>query len=543
MSKKSISQVAEILKAKGCCHFCDKLFVDGSHISEHSCKAQNKVKIFTSMEDSILMFCHINERNKSFSHLQKRVSLLKSPLKRPLNQNVSVSEKSKTTAKRRKELEEQNQESSSSHIVKTWTCECNLAFPSEELVEKHIFSANRISHKCAVCGKLAENASIIRLHMSRIHGGAHLVNFLFWCRTCNVAIQKGEAVMAHVTEFHGGHSYYCEEDIVKPESVLPSDILRDGSFEQEDRSPSPMDTSPPLSPMDLSEDISHQEKWQCRMCEEIFDSEDAVKQHCMSLEGHHFHRYSCGLCKLTYRKRETLYRHCQDKHSGVTEIKYFCGFCGDLFFDAEEEFLLHFKGFHSTDYVCVCDRVETSIKTFEVVEEGSLLSCGCREKYISKENRKADYKKCQEAMLEKGNLWFRCTLCSSTAQNLGDMMAHLRSHAGKSTSQELYVVRCGACNKNFNELAVAHQHFHAKHSFLQKPQLGFGSEAKSDVFQFSATRSSVDQKPDKQALAVAMTTIHPKSISLDKTDDTEHEQANKPSSEIPGQGRLTPWYF
>ncbi|XP_066496999.1 E3 SUMO-protein ligase ZNF451 isoform X2 [Tiliqua scincoides] len=530
VSKKSISCVAEIFKAKGCCFRCDKLFADKAQISQHIHQTQHKVKVFVTLEESILMFCHISEGNKSVSHLQKHVSLLKSsPLKRSLDSEVSVNT-TETVAKRKKDLEGKSQEVSCALVVKTWICECHSTFSSEELVEQHIISANRICHKCGVCGKLAENASIIRLHMSRIHGGAHLANFHFWCQTCSVALQKGEEVMGHVTAYHAGHTYYSEKDISVDEPVLASGTLCGNSLEQKDRSPSPMETSPPLSPMDLSEEPSHQ--WQCSMCEEIFDSEDSVKEHCQSLEKHPFHRYSCGLCKMTFRKIETLNRHCEDKHKNIVQIKYFCGFCGDLFFDAEEEVFLHFKGFHSLDYTCVSARANTSIKNFETVEESNFLNCGCREKYISKENRKADYRKCQEAMLRKGSLWYRCTLCSSTAQSLCDMMGHLDSHTDKKMNEESYVVRCGACNKSYGNLSLGHRHFHDKHCFSVKPQLTFGSQAENGVFQFCASGSCTDKKPDKPELSGDLPPVSSALVSLKKPENTDKEQVKKPHSEV-----------
>lgn len=541
VSKKSISHVAKIFKAKGCCFHCDKLFADDDQISQHIHQTQHKVKVFVTLEESVLMFCHINEGNKNGSYLQKQVSLLKSSsLKRSLDSQVSGNKK-ETIVKRKKDLEGNIQETSYALAEKTWKCECHCTFSSEDLVEKHIFSANQICHKCGVCGMLAENASVIRLHMSRIHGGAHLTNFYFWCQSCNVALQKGEEVMSHVTEYHGGHSYYFEDVISVAESVLPSNALCGNSLEQtselphsEDRSADPMEVSPPLNPANLSEEPSCQ--WQCCMCEEIFDSEDSVKEHCKSLENHHFHRYSCGLCKMTFRKIETLHRHCQDKHNNIVHIKYFCGFCGDLFFDAEEEVLLHFNCFHSLDYICISGRPNTSIKNFETVEESSFLSCGCREKYICKENQNDDYRKCQEAMLKKGSLWYRCTLCSSTAQNHSDMMAHLASHIDEKMHEESYVVRCGACNKSCVDLGLAHQHFHDKHCLSVKPQLVFESQAENGVFQVSSSGSCKDQKPDELECSVDLPAVSSASVPLKKPEDPQIEEVKKPHSELFAQG-------
>ncbi|XP_048352589.1 E3 SUMO-protein ligase ZNF451-like isoform X4 [Sphaerodactylus townsendi] len=412
LSEKNICQVAEIFKAKGFCQSCNELFIDDNDITKHTCKTLHKVNFLTTMEQSVLIFCHTN---KNVSHLKHRSIVKSTSLKRSL----AMDDHDETTSKQKRGLEDNSQEICSALTVKTWMCECHLTFPSEDLVEKHIFSANRICHKCAVCGKFAENVSIIRLHMSRFHGGAHLANFLFYCQSCNVDLQKGNDVLAHVTEYHCGHSYFCEKYVSEDDFALSSDKLTDpfcnNSLGTENQSVTPMELSAPSSPMDQSEESSHQEKWQCCLCEEIFDSEDAVKQHCMSLESHHFHRFSCDLCKVTFRKIETLHRHCQDRHNNVVQIKYLCGFCGDLFFDAEEEFLLHFKGFHSRDYICVSETTKPSIKTFETIEESSLLNCGCREKYISKENRKTDYEKCQADMLAKDSedlpdLDYLCTM-------------------------------------------------------------------------------------------------------------------------------------
>lgn len=473
------------------------------------------------MEESILLFCHINERNKSAPHLKNNANLLKFSLKRHLELNGN---KNETVSKWKKDLQDSSKAIHGAPTIKSWVCQCDLAFLSEELAEKHIFSENRICYKCSVCGKLAENSSIIRLHMSRFHGGAHLTNFIFSCQICKVALQKEEDVLIHVTGLHDGHNFYFEKDTAEDELTMPSDSQYDTCIKQEDQTSSLIELSPDQTQMEVDENPS---QWQCKICEEIFNSEDSVKQHCKSLESHHYHRYSCGLCKMTFRKMETLQRHCHGKHNNVVQIKYFCGFCGDLFFDVEEEFLLHFKCIHSMDYVCVSETAETSIKNDEIVEEGSLLNCGCREKYVCKKNRKIDHKKCQEAMLEKGNIWFRCTSCSSTTQTYSEIVAHITSHPSKQTAQDFYVVRCGSCNKHFNSIAIAHQHFHDKHCFLQKPQISFGPQTENNAFHFSAVRSCSEED---------VTSTCPSDVKRLKLEDVKKEQP-RTHSELIEQGR------
>ncbi|XP_032538731.1 E3 SUMO-protein ligase ZNF451-like isoform X1 [Chiroxiphia lanceolata] len=499
LSKKSISQVAEIFKTKGYCENCDELFANKNQITQHKQTTQHNIRVFTTMEESILMFCHINGKQKNQSYLCHIVDRSRPLLKRHLASNESASKMGSTPSKRKSDLKGNNEDNvanqsqGSACKVKAWFCECLQKFFTEELVENHILSANRICHKCAVCGKLAENSSIIRLHMSRFHGGAHLTNFLLWCRACSADLRE-EDIMGHITEFHGGHSYYYEQDVEDEPMPCASDTACISAGEDKDCISSPMEVSPERSPI--------AGKWQCRICEEMFESEESVKQHCMSLESHAFHRYSCGLCRNHFRKVGTLERHFQEHHNQETQTtKYFCGLCGHLFFDTEEEFLIHYTEIHSTDYTFVPEQMEVSIKKeedFLPVEQGDLLTCGCRTTYVSKINRKNDYENCQKTMLEKGNLWFRCCLCSATAQNIADLKNHLKSHTSLKPKGEMYVIRCAACNKNFNDLPSAHQHYHMKHCFLQKPDISsLASESENTVFKFTASGACQVRKPHR----------------------------------------------
>ncbi|XP_074847213.1 E3 SUMO-protein ligase ZNF451 isoform X1 [Carettochelys insculpta] len=542
LSEKSISQVAEIFKARGHCPTCDKLFANESQVNQHSHATQHEVKNITTMEKSILIFCHINERNKSPSNLRQIINhSTSSLLKRPLALSEPVCENESTFSKRKKDLETKNQEVGVSRRqdnagkIKAWFCECLLKFSTEELVENHILAANRICHKCGVCGKLAENSSIIRLHMSRFHGGAHLTNFIFWCRACNTDLQREKNVMAHVTEFHGGHSYYYEQEAVEDEPMAScSGTLCNIPIKSKEHLPIPVDRSLERSPI-LG-------RWQCCICEEMFESEDSVKQHCTSLGSHQFHRYCCGLCKKNFHKAETLHRHCQEQHSHKVLVKYFCGLCGDLFFDAEEEFLMHYNSFHSTDYMFVSEESIKSKDDVIVLEKGDLLTCGCREEYISRVNRKEDHENCRKTLLGKGSLWFRCCLCSATAQNFADLNDHLsKSHTPRKDHEEVYVVRCGACNKSFHDIQSAHQHYHDKHCFLQKPNIAhFGSQSESRVFTFKASGACVDKKPEKVSFPddVMKVQKEPESPSLKREEDGRKEGSEtvacskEPSEEV-----------
>ncbi|XP_007516545.2 E3 SUMO-protein ligase ZNF451 isoform X2 [Erinaceus europaeus] len=503
IAEKSIAQVAEKFIVRGYCPSCNQIFVDETSTQNHKQNSGHKVHVINSVEESVLLYCHSNEGNKP-SDLNPLLRQSKfSSLKRAMCIQDSCSQDCNIIPKKKINLEDQSLEDivcvqKEKAVIKTWFCECHQQFPNEDAVEKHVFSANTMCYKCVVCGKVCEDSGVIRLHMSRFHGGAHLNNFLFWCRTCKKGLTRKESIMAHVTEFHSGHRYFYETDDVEGQTLPSSSttVVSNLAVENPSSSVTIVDPSPVNS--------STKGKWQCRICEDMFDSQECVKQHCLSITSHQFHRYSCTHCKKTFHKIETLYRHCQDEHDNEIKVKYFCGLC-DLIFNVEEAFLTHYKEHHSIDYVFVSEKAETSIKTesdFPVVETSNLLTCGCHESYICKVNRREDHSRCLQVMLHTGKLWFRCSLCSATAQNIADLNSHILQVHGKemvAEEEQQYIVKCGTCTKGFHDPESAQQHFHKKHCFLQKPNTAhFGSE-KTSPYKFAASPSNKEKKP-KQAV-------------------------------------------
>lgn len=519
IAEKSITQVAEKFLLRGYCPNCNQVFVDETSTRTHKQNSGHKIRVINSVEEAVLLYCHSSEGNKSPSDLNLLLDQPKiSSLKRSVSVKESSSQDCSIIPKKKMNLEDKSHEDvlcvqKQKSVVKTWFCECSQKFLSEDAVEKHVFLANTMCYKCVVCGKVCEDSGVIRLHMSRIHGGAHLNNFLFWCRTCKKELIKKDTIMAHVTEFHNGHRYFYEVDEIKDET-LPSSSME----------PNLTANKPPsaITVVDhLLTDSLPRGKWQCKICEDMFDSQESVKQHCMSLTSHQFHRYSCAHCGKTFHKIKTLHRHCQDEHDNEIKIKFFCGLC-DLIFNVEEAFLNHYKEYHSLDYVFVSENTETSIKTeddFSVVETSNLLTCGCHESYICKVNRKEDYSRCLQAMLDKGKLWFRCSLCSATAQSLADMNTHVQlkhREEEKDEEKQQYVVKCGICTKAFHNPESAQQHFHRKHAFLQKPSLAHFGPEKGNLYKFTASTSHTEEKL-KQA------------VSCPKISDAEKGAEDEPS--------------
>ncbi|XP_057555474.1 E3 SUMO-protein ligase ZNF451 isoform X2 [Hippopotamus amphibius kiboko] len=499
LAEKSIAQVAEKFLRRGYCPRCNHVFVDETSTWNHKQNSGHKIRVIKSMEESVLLYCHSSEGNTPPSDLHLLQDQSKfSSLKRNMSVRESSSQDCSTVPKKKMNLGDKSHGGTvcvqkEKSLVKTWFCECQQRFSSEDAVEKHVFSANTMCYKCVVCGKVCEDSGVIRLHMSRIHGGAHLNNFLFWCRTCKKELARKEAIMAHVTEFHSGHRYFYETDEVEGDP-LPSSSTTSVSEPSADNPSSAvtvLDPSPAHSPP--------RGKWQCRICEDMFDSQECVKQHCLSLASHQFHRYSCAHCKKTFHKMETLYRHCQDQHDNEIKMKYFCGLC-DLIFNVEEAFLSHYEEHHSTDYVFVSEKPEPSIKTesdFPVIETGKLLTCGCRESYLCKVNRKEDHGRCLQTLLGQGRLWFRCGACSATTQAAGDMRAHVRqAHAEQEGAEAAppFLIKCGTCTKAFQDPDSAQQHFHRKHCFLREPSVAhFGAEQTSP-YTFAASSSRAERK-------------------------------------------------
>ncbi|KAK6489867.1 E3 SUMO-protein ligase ZNF451 [Huso huso] len=172
--------------------------------------------------------------------------------------------------------------------------------------------------------------------MSRFHGGAHLNNFLFWCRSCRTEMPRKEDIMSHVMDFHSGHGFYYEKEVLE-EVPSPSTSKSSTTFSEQSGS-----TGQTPTPSPAISDPAPSGKWLCRICEELFVSKQAVYNHCKDMNSHRFQKYVCGHCKQRFLKVETLYRHFQDEHEGEIDVKYFCGLCDGLQYDTEEEFLNHY---------------------------------------------------------------------------------------------------------------------------------------------------------------------------------------------------------
>ncbi|XP_018429486.1 PREDICTED: E3 SUMO-protein ligase ZNF451 [Nanorana parkeri] len=487
LSDKSIADVASIFRLYAFCQTCKQGLSDEAHIAKHIARTSHNVKQITSIEESILAFCYLNEGTKTpsdFCLLAANARLKHCTLKRSLNDT----DDSSVLSKRVKESETGDGLKKESSLMATaWFCECSHQFAAEEDAEKHIMTANKIFHKCMVCSKLAVDPAIIRLHMSRFHGGARLESFLFWCQMCKTELARIENVLMHIVDCHGGHSFYYEQEVPEEQSTS-SEAEMILELPERDTSPSPQQSAECL--------------WQCQICEEMFDSEETVIQHCKSLSMHQFHKFCCDVCKKKFHKMETLLRHCQLQHDAVVKMKYFCGLCEDLYFDEEAAFFGHYESFHSLDYTCIPNQGQSSNKMSDLPlnicsEHEKQLTCGCLAKYSLKVKQKTDTKLCLDRLFGKGKLWYSCSSCSATDQTFEGINTHLCKNKEQASSRNV-VVKCSICSKSFAHPEAAQSHYHVKHSFLNEPRKSYNFRtdgSKGEVFTFTARNTSVNKVP------------------------------------------------
>ncbi|TRY65233.1 hypothetical protein DNTS_014047 [Danionella cerebrum] len=401
------------------CTTCPKVFYSSEEMEQHRGESSHAVKRVGRLDVALLLYSDSQTRKDPSMPSAKRRCL----------------ENLQSQTKRGKP-----------HPPLAWFCECGLRFTEEEEARKHLQSINQIFHKCGVCGKLMGEPSITHLHMSRFHGGAHLSNFLFYCRKCKVEMPRMEDIMAHIGIRHKGHCYYRErEDTVTDRHAAKAST----SVETEARS-----VSPPKP-----------ESWLCRMCEDLFDSEATVKAHCGDLSSHSFQRFACGHCPQKFFKDSTLRRHCAIEHNGDVALRYYCGLCDSMLFDSEREFQEHYGSLHSQDYYCMEERTNAS-RTGNTGINTDSTRCPCMASEKSKVEQKAVFTECMKQLAAEKKCKYRCEQCDENTQSYSSMKAHvLLKHQMQGAGKSFHVV-CVTCSEVHSNVAMFHSHHHERHCDL-----------------------------------------------------------------------------
>ncbi|KAF7710945.1 E3 SUMO-protein ligase ZNF451 isoform X1 [Silurus meridionalis] len=498
---QSVPEVMKQMTVLSQCSSCFKIFLCQRQLEEHQGQTQHEVEMIRSMERALLVYSNHAEIRHASKHANATVSSshrdrrdkhdrLCSPAKR---QRLSGSSPPAKCA-----------------VNYAWFCECGLQFLEEDQASKHLLASNQIFHKCGVCGKLMGESSITRLHMSRFHGGAHLSNFLFHCRLCKLDMPRIEDILTHVGVSHPGHRYYEEREKTKDE--IPSSSQK----------PSTRVDHQPAVP---------KERWLCRMCEDIFDSEAAVLKHCSDMTSHSFQRFACGHCPQKFFKDSTLRRHCANEHDNQLILRYFCGLCDSMLYDSEQEFLEHYASLHSKDYYQLdpaenrSTRVPGSSDEVPTTSKNLAQLCPCMGSQKSKEETRSTFTRCMKQLSIEGKCGYVCQRCAAKTSCYAEMKTHMHLKHEALGKDKRFDVVCEACSQSHKDVPGFHSHFHAHHCALEPCVSSRREGSSKDVAPVTKILNAEEISAEKNAeefqdvkRAIASTTV-----SKQKQDDFDEE--------------------
>lgn len=450
----------EQLQVQGQCSLCCKLFFRQADIERHKESTQHDVEVNKTMAKAVLQYCRFSEiqhKERSREAQEKRQS---SGLETPFQKG---NKKSEEFSSKRRRISLSGNGSSGWNSTTAWYCECGLQFSEEAAATKHILAVNQIFHQCGVCGKHMGESSITRLHMSRFHGGAHLSNFLFYCRKCKIEMPRYEDILSHVSVDHSGHTYFTEQEV--PEELV-------AIFDAKP-STSQASTSHPHSSSEKSTDqqntaetssLKAEPTWMCRMCEEVFDSERDVFKHCSDVNSHSFQRFMCAHCPQKFFKESTVRRHCTNEHDGQIKSFHFCGLCDSMQFESQVEFLEHYRSLHSKDYYCMKD---DEVIQPAVAENTGQHTCPCMGSEKSKAEIKATYTQCMRDLADQGRCQYVCAPCAVSVPSYAQMKTHVHTKHPALNLDKTFDVQCKACQESFTGVPSFHQHYHSRHCSLE----------------------------------------------------------------------------
>lgn len=444
------------LQVRGQCSLCYKLFFNQAEIDRHKDLNQHDVEVNQTMVKAVLQHCRFSEsqhKDRFREEQERRQSIgLESPFQK---KNKKRSNFEELPARRQTQCQSGN-DSPAKKLTTAWYCECGLQFMEEAAASKHILAVNQIFHQCGVCGKHMGESSITRLHMSRFHGGAHLSNFLFYCRKCKIEMPRYEDILSHVSERHSGHTYFTEQEV--PEELA---AILDAKPSTSQVSLGKLGSTSQQNTVEMSS-VRAKQTWMCRMCEEVFDLEKEVLEHCRDLSSHSFQRFMCGHCPQKFFKESTVRRHCINEHNGEIKSFHFCGLCDSMQFDTEDEFLGHYKKLHSKDYYCMNDDIQPT-----VAENISQPTCTCMGSEKSKEEARARYTQCMRDLTSEGKIQYVCAPCSVCLPSYAQMKTHVHTKHPALNLDTTFQVECKGCMKSFTDVPSFHEHYHAEHCTLE----------------------------------------------------------------------------
>uniref|UniRef100_A0A3P8TRV5 Zinc finger protein 451 n=1 Tax=Amphiprion percula TaxID=161767 RepID=A0A3P8TRV5_AMPPE len=491
---KTVVQVMKQLQVRGQCPLCCKIFLSQAEIESHKESMHHDVEVNQTMARALLQYCRYSEIQHTQRTMEERERRQSTGLEMPFQKrNKKRSDCDGFPAKRQR-LSASVNAYGSRNSATAWFCECGLQFSEEAAASKHLLAVNQIFHQCGVCGKHMGESSITRLHMSRFHGGAHLSNFLFYCRKCKVEMPRYEDILSHVSEAHNGHTYFTEQEV--PEE-LATIIDAKPSTSSEVTLHSLSTSKVQQSTGETSSKVHH--AWMCRMCEDIFDTKAAVQKHCSDLSNHSFQRFICGHCPQKFFKESTVRRHCMNEHDGQIKSNHFCGLCDSMQFESEDAFLDHYKSLHSKDYYCMDDAEVVQPST--AAERSSQLTCPCMGSEESKAETKATYTQCMRNLAAEGKCQYVCAPCGVSLSSYAQMKTHVHTKHAALNLDKTFDVECKACQESFMSVPGFHKHYHSRHCTLE-PCMNSRNCTKDSKAELTPVTvlSAVEIKPDNDEI-------------------------------------------
>lgn len=496
---KKVVQVMEQLQVRGQCSLCCKLFLSQAEIERHKESTQHDVEVNKTMEKAVLQYCRFSEIQHTERGREAQEKRQSTGLETPFQKrNKKRSDCEEFSAKQQR-LRPSVNGSTGRKTTTAWYCECGLQFLEEDAASQHLLAVNQIFHQCGVCGKHMGESSITRLHMSRFHGGAHLSNFLFYCRKCKIEMPRYEDILSHVSVDHSGHTYFTEQEVpeelaaifdAKPSTSQASTSHLHSSSAKSTDQQNTVETS----------SLKAEQTWMCRMCEDVFDSEKDVLRHCGDASSHSFQRFMCGHCPQKFFKESTVRRHCMNEHDGQIRSFHFCGLCDSMQFESEGEFLEHYKNLHSKDYYCMKD---DEVVQPTVAESTSQLTCPCMGSEKSKEEIKARYTQCMRDLADEGKCQYVCAPCAVSVASYAHMKTHVHTKHPALNLDKTFDVECKACQQSFTGIPSFHKHYHSRHCTLE-PCMSSRTHSKDMKAEPTTVKilGAVEIKPDANGRSV-----------------------------------------
>lgn len=246
------------------------------------------------------------------------------------------------------------------------------------------------------------------------------------------------------------------------------------------------------------------------MCEDVFDSEPAVRAHCGDVDAHSFQKFLCGGCERRFFKEATLARHWRSEHGGEVELRRFCGLCDGMAMDTEDEFLHHYRSLHAVDY-CRLEGEEPREATPPAEAPGQSAGppCPCMGTEKGKAEQREAFTCCMRKLASMGQCCYACPVCGLRTLYYIQVKEHVQRRHG--SPGKAFLVTCGSCPESYPDVPAFHSHYHAEHCPMEPctSRRGGGGAAGED------TPKDAPKVTPKDAPNVAPKVLKAEEVSLE----------------------------